>query len=747
METALYLKTAVVGAVMLLICGSPMGARAQVTGFDPEYDDEEAAGAAQYSDVEAAGAVELASEAEVGEQGDDEQESPAESSDDELFRWEVGAKQEGENEAKGDDVPSWEWGGERHHSNMMGPTGLLHITEAGSDKQGTFGVGIHGAFFSHTDYLYYGDKNNQMWGGIKLRVTPLEFLEIFGALESSANYNNKVRPELFQALGDFKLGVKGFHEITDWYSIGGMFRLEFMNPVGDVSFSFAGTSVGLDLLNTIDISELAPDVPLRLHLALGYFFDNASNLIEDIEETRGGCGTDVDGDGKVDYRGCLNPVERTALSIDRNDQFRIGIGADVALPYVSPILEYQIEIPVNRQDFVCPRSVPGSPDSCMDQEGGGGYRQFVTLGARILPPMESLAIDLGVDIGVSGYAPSVHELAAEVPYRIIFGLTYNFDPFKEPVVQQAPPPPAPVAPEPVPPPAVIAGLVHDVASEMTPVPGARITYVGQDLNPQVGNQDGSFRSYPLAAGMVTVNVSAEGYKDGSFAVEVPETGEVALKCPLEAEVKKAEVLIRIKDEDGKPVGMADIKMKGPEPMNVSTDASGEFASELTDGNYRILIEKEGYLKKVTSFEARQGTRVEMEIQLRSKPERQSVVVGRKRIVIRKKIHFETNSDQIKSDSFALMDEIADVILSNAQLKLIEIQGHTDNRGAPAYNEDLSERRAAAVRQYLVDSGVAASRLQSKGYGDKRPVAPNITATGRARNRRVEFHILEQDAAD
>jgi outer membrane protein OmpA-like peptidoglycan-associated protein len=68
---------------------------------------------------------------------------------------------------------------------------------------------------------------------------------------------------------------------------------------------------------------------------------------------------------------------------------------------------------------------------------------------------------------------------------------------------------------------------------------------------------------------------------------------------------------------------------------------------------------------------------------------------------------------------------------------LEIGGHTDNVGKPDYNMKLSDERAAAVRQWLVAHGIAASRLTSRGYGDTQPVVPNNSDENRAKNRRVE----------
>ena len=77
---------------------------------------------------------------------------------------------------------------------------------------------------------------------------------------------------------------------------------------------------------------------------------------------------------------------------------------------------------------------------------------------------------------------------------------------------------------------------------------------------------------------------------------------------------------------------------------------------------------------------------------------------------------------------------------------IRDRGHTDNRGGHAYNQDLSERRAKSVLDYLEHKGIQAQRLKSRGYGYDRPIASNEDALGRAKNRRVEFQIERKPAA-
>ena len=101
------------------------------------------------------------------------------------------------------------------------------------------------------------------------------------------------------------------------------------------------------------------------------------------------------------------------------------------------------------------------------------------------------------------------------------------------------------------------------------------------------------------------------------------------------------------------------------------------------------------------------------------------------------INFDSDSDVIRDESKPTLDNVAAMLKANADLKLT-IEGHTDSTAAPEHNQDLSARRASAVKQYLVGDGIDASRLDAVGRGATQPVATNDTALGRAANRRVEL---------
>jgi len=101
--------------------------------------------------------------------------------------------------------------------------------------------------------------------------------------------------------------------------------------------------------------------------------------------------------------------------------------------------------------------------------------------------------------------------------------------------------------------------------------------------------------------------------------------------------------------------------------------------------------------------------------------------------------FESGSARLQSGADGKLFQIAEV-LQRYPRTYVEVTGNTDNRGSESFNQDLSERRASAVRDALVKSGVDGSRVSTRGEGERKPVATNDTATGRATNRRVDITI-------
>jgi len=116
-------------------------------------------------------------------------------------------------------------------------------------------------------------------------------------------------------------------------------------------------------------------------------------------------------------------------------------------------------------------------------------------------------------------------------------------------------------------------------------------------------------------------------------------------------------------------------------------------------------------------------------------------VKTEKIELSETVQFEPDSATLLDRSKRLLDEVVSALGDHPEVKKVLIEGYTDSTATKKHNQKLSEDRVAAVKSYLVDKGIDANRLKTKGFGETHPVASNKTEDGRAKNRRVEFRII------
>ncbi len=174
-------------------------------------------------------------------------------------------------------------------------------------------------------------------------------------MRSAATSNSLSQPTVMQIVGDWNLGVKGFlpAKADRIYSFGGEFDLLLLNGLGGVGFDGGATGFTIRGLGSLDFTRRTNPkdrLPLKLHANLAYQVNNSANVLHDFETTppsEGGRGRPVE-----------RPV-RYGLGISRVDAFEIGLGAEYINKWIRPYLEWTIDMPVNRQGYVC--NVMGGP--------------------------------------------------------------------------------------------------------------------------------------------------------------------------------------------------------------------------------------------------------------------------------------------------------------------------------------------------------------------------------------------------
>ncbi len=211
---------------------------------------------------------------------------------------------------------------------------------------------------------------------------------------------------------------------------------------------------------------------------------------------------------------------------------------------------------------------------------------------------------------------------------------------------------------------------------------------------------------------------------------------------VEVEEKKSLTVFKGKiiDELAQKPVKADIEIvdnESGEPVRTvqSNKATGKFLISLPAGkNYGIRVEAEGYLFHSENFDLPKDddyNLVQKTIGLKN------IEVGSK--IALRNVFFETGKAEIQRASHTELDRLVE-LLEEVPALTIELSGHTDNQGSEKLNKELSQKRAEAVREYLINEGIDGSRLTAKGYGSEQPVATNKTKAGRQKNRRTEFKI-------
>ena len=245
----------------------------------------------------------------------------------------------------------------------------------------------------------------------------------------------------------------------------------------------------------------------------------------------------------------------------------------------------------------------------------------------------------------------------------------------------------------------------------------------------------------LFGGSYEVEAAAAGFKTTTAVVTVPDGKPYDAVVTLVPAATTGLVTVRVKDTDGRAVA-ARVTL-GEEPVQ---DTSGGVAFAVVEaGDHPILVEADGYhpVTQRVAVQAEDELVVVVVVEPDEPEPPPRVEVKRDRIDIHDSIYFETASAVIKVESHGLLDEIAEILQEHTELVRIRIEGHTDSRGGEDYNLRLSQDRAASVRAYLIERGVAPKRLHSVGFGETRPLDPREIEEAWSQNRRVDFWIEER----
>ncbi|UCG43776.1 MAG: OmpA family protein [candidate division WOR-3 bacterium] len=333
-----------------------------------------------------------------------------------------------------------------------------------------------------------------------------------------------------------------------------------------------------------------------------------------------------------------------------------------------------------------------------DPSTGAFYKMRVPTGVYIVQASKEGYIPEAVPMVVTDGEFAVHtfRLKSLVPYGTVTGRTYD-------IYSGRP----------------VTASIGFRATEVAPVSANEVT--------------GFFRADNVPAGLVVAVAELDGYFAEERITEV-EDGEVTKlnigMAPLDMIGAFKGKVVDKKSGDPVQSAISFVDVQRPDLRTDSTD--GAFEVELPVGSYEVKVEALGYVAQTSSFAIEKGEDTERTFEL----------VSKGMILTLKGVYFEFGKAELRTESYAALMEAARIMNESPEIA-VEIQGHTDNIGTDEANQKLSEKRAYAVVNFLVQyGGIDMKRLTARGYGETEPVAPNDTDEGRQLNRRVDFVILK-----
>lgn len=237
------------------------------------------------------------------------------------------------------------------------------------------------------------------------------------------------------------------------------------------------------------------------------------------------------------------------------------------------------------------------------------------------------------------------------------------------------------------------------------------------------------RMIEVQSGHYPVTVCAPGYLPETHIMRFSSLKSTSLDVELEPDRTGSHLIIRTLDRStGAVIPHANVALDG---TSVACDTRGEARFSLPPGTYSIAVTAPGYVSGEDRVSLSPGIPSAVDVRL-SRVDTRITLTG---------IYFASGSAFLSPESYPVIDEAVLRLQVNPDTR-IEIAGHTDAEGGAAANLALSQRRAEAVRDYIVRAhGISADRLVARGYGETRPVASNDTQAGRAQNRRVELLVI------
>ncbi len=559
--------------------------------------------------------------------------------------------------------------------------------------------------FVEDGYLLVGDRFRAISGGISVASTIGRHIELALQLSGQLGRTEQIDGPLAHAsssrvlsISHLKLQLKLFAPWGRFVHVALLPSVRMPTTAQDFVPAPLNTDASIDALLGVSLRPRLPQFPLRLSVLLGYVQDRSLRVL-DAQDCMGGTVADC-------LRGRLESTAAYGVSLPR---VRAAVGAELPLSLhrhvsLTPAVNYRAEVMVGDADPVLLALLgSGFPSAPLQ----GRVQQALSIGGRIGLSIP-LAIDFGVRLGLqdAGYA-----MGAKLPLVTGYGgLSWELDLLgdsgRQPRSTLSPVATQPrVGPDGAP--CRVAGVIRDAQSGQ-PLADSVVRFVGQRHNAILTDDKGSFSSAVLACGAIYIEASRGDRQTTRVPVVVApgEQAAVEIRLPRRERTQSGGLWLTVRSSDGNRMQVRALLSRDAQQQPLLGEERGLFA-RVAAGAWLLRVDAAGYLSREQIVVIGDGAELRLDLVLQRRGVQPKVQLGPGELLLRDPVGFVPGGAALQAESERLLDEVIDVLIHHPEVALLRIEHQADLASSDAL---LLEQQAIAVRDYLVQHGIAPERV-------------------------------------
>lgn len=588
-----------------------------------------------------------------------------------------------------------------------GSSGSFDLPSANPGCPFRLRTGAYLAGFVEHGYLLAGDRFRSLGGGVSVAATLGQHVEVALQLAAQLGRVEPMSSSGLEVLGpsaslltisQLKFQLKLHSAWGRLVHVALMPTVRLPGEGQDFAPAPLNIDAAIDALLDLKLGRVLPQFPLTLSAQFGYVHDRSLRAL-DAQDCMGGTVADC-------LRARLQSTAAYSVGLPR---LRLAVGAQLPLHvwrtlWIVPTAIYRIEAIVGDPDPVL-LALLGMQSPMASLQGR--FQQWLTLGGRVwfgLP----LSLDFGVKVGLqsAGYA-----MGAKVPRVMGYGaLTWEIDLLggvsRVSSTEEVSKGPLAVASKETPL-CRVTGTIRDALGGQ-PLADAVVRFVGLRHNAILTDDKGYFASGDLSCGAIHIEASRGDHQTTRLPVVLSsgERAAVEIRLPKLMRAQAGRLWLALRSEDGSKVLARATLARDGQVVNLLTEEGGLFA-RVAAGAWLLRIDAAGYLSREQTVVVSDGGEQRVQLQLVRRGLQPKVQLGSSEVVLSQPLTFVPAGANLTVDSERVLDEVVDLLIHHPEVALLRIEHVADLQSMDSV---LLEQQAIAVRDYLVQHGIAPERV-------------------------------------